>query len=889
MSGSSPRSIAVVVVHGVADQQPHDSARAIAALLSSRNEGERRYTTFTEDDIRIDVEAPLQAGPRTAARAEDPLGRESARAPVTPPAPQPPAPQPRGDEGTFYWRTRELARQKAGGGRESRKVPGAPSTPAASGVDCEREPGMVLMLSQLEGYRPSRSDSVYRTVRLSSEKIEGDARTPVHVYEMYWADLSRLGQGAFRILGELYQLLLHVPSLGRHAVDAAAIDDGAENAAWQRLVERQRWAAYLLTVPIPILNLWILACVAVGLSGVLLDGLGPQLQAVPVTLAVALGSMLGLSSWLSKRPDLAFKLWAVVPLAILAACGGIYWALTRFHFSFHATAVLAMLIAFGGGYWLLTQYRRTQPHSWKFGIRSLVAAVIGLVIALLFAKATAGGMVTAALHTVEVITLVVFVIWGGLFVMQVLAWHSGRRAVKAVKQDDTLDPDARGARLDRLTRAERTARLTLGVPIVIFVVVTMMMWAGLYQVLERMTPSDIYHPLLLQGFVACGTATLPCTHAAAAWALIVLTSPELVLLLVLVGLSIVLAMWATLPVVISEVRVPAQTANPVFLGVWLDRGMRLLSVAGTLLIVASFLVVPLALLIYLMRLPVGTQDITALVSAYSAGFLKFIGTLIAGTAVSLLAFSGRLKKVTGGIRPVLDVMLDVDNYLREHPLENNPRARIFARYIAVLRHVCNWRDAEGRPYDAVVIMSHSQGTVITVDLLRFLRCYPEPALACLGSQSMPVRLLTMGSPLRQLYGLRFPHFYQWARHGFAAVKNGSGGAGHGTSASLVIPNDQLPDPALANLESWTNIYRSADYIGRHLWRPDEEPGAMRLVDLTATPPLHVSVDERGLRKEYCVGSGAHTRYWDGTAPPVAFALDELIHANKTNAGGPPAA
>jgi hypothetical protein len=92
----------------------------------------------------------------------------------------------------------------------------------------------------------------------------------------------------------------------------------------------------------------------------------------------------------------------------------------------------------------------------------------------------------------------------------------------------------------------------------------------------------------------------------------------------------------------------------------------------------------------------------------------------------------------------------------------------------------------------------------------------------------------------------------------------------------------LPDPALANLESWTNIYRSADYIGRHLWRPDEEPAAMQLVDLTATPPLHVSADERGIRKEYCVGSGAHTRYWDGTAPAVALALDELIHANKAN-------
>src|SRR5262245_65835636 len=58
------RSIAVVVVHGVADQQPHESARAIAAMLSSRNDGQHRYATFTEQDIRIDVEAPVHAQPK---------------------------------------------------------------------------------------------------------------------------------------------------------------------------------------------------------------------------------------------------------------------------------------------------------------------------------------------------------------------------------------------------------------------------------------------------------------------------------------------------------------------------------------------------------------------------------------------------------------------------------------------------------------------------------------------------------------------------------------------------------------------------------------------------------------------------------------------------------
>ena len=46
----------------------------------------------------------------------------------------------------------------------------------------------------------------------------------VHIYEMYWADLSRLRNLFRRIFGEFYQLLFHVSSLGRHTVDEARDD-----------------------------------------------------------------------------------------------------------------------------------------------------------------------------------------------------------------------------------------------------------------------------------------------------------------------------------------------------------------------------------------------------------------------------------------------------------------------------------------------------------------------------------------------------------------------------------------------------------------------------------------------------------------------------------------
>ena len=46
---------------------------------------------------------------------------------------------------------------------------------------------------------------------------------------------------------------------------------------------------------------------------------------------------------------------------------------------------------------------------------------------------------------------------------------------------------------------------------------------------------------------------------------------------------------------------------------------------------------------------------------------------------------------------------------------------------------------------ALVIVAHSQGTVISADLLRFLQAFHDPKLEELGT-SLPVHLFTMGSP-----------------------------------------------------------------------------------------------------------------------------------------------
>ena len=35
-------------------------------------------------------------------------------------------------------------------------------------------------------------------------------------------------------------------------------------------------------------------------------------------------------------------------------------------------------------------------------------------------------------------------------------------------------------------------------------------------------------------------------------------------------------------------------------------------------------------------------------------------------------------------------------------------------------------------------------------------------------------------------------------------------------------------------------------------------------------------DAADTREEFCIGNGAHTRYWDDTAPAIAARLDRLL-------------
>lgn len=193
----------------------------------------------------------------------------------------------------------------------------------------------------------------------------------------------------------------------------------------------------------------------------------------------------------------------------------------------------------------------------------------------------------------------------------------------------------------------------------------------------------------------------------------------------------------------------------------------------------------------------------------------------------------------------------------------DPRARVFARYYSLLQHIARAEPAYGK----VVVIAHSQGTVITADLFRYLNFR---TLWPLGSA---VTLFTMGSPLRQLYARRFPELYDWVWHSAPPIDEYS---------PPDISDDCKPIPSELGVKRWVNAYRSGDYVGRWLWRPDvcsyqfNAPRDRAPWSAIDAPLKGHSHDKLETRRELCVGAGAHTHYWDGTAPEVALELDLLI-------------
>lgn len=240
------------------------------------------------------------------------------------------------------------------------------------------------------------------------------------------------------------------------------------------------------------------------------------------------------------------------------------------------------------------------------------------------------------------------------------------------------------------------------------------------------------------------------------------------------------------------------------------------------------------------------QDVGDLLASVAFPMAYAIAVLaVAGVGLRNVGFLGRFG---GGflriLGLVLDTIYDVTTYLRmANPAIVAPRVQMIARYRAVLRH------ARARGYDHVVVMAHSQGTILTLaTLLGDDDRAPRVTRPAPDDLPQTITFLSYGSPVTQTYAQRFPgQFADW-------------------SARAVTPTSPIG--------SWLNVYRAGDYVGR--WIRTAAPGP----DAPDAPPI----------RERCLGPGHHTGYplderWRRvarhvvTTPPGAVKLSDVSLAD----------
>jgi hypothetical protein len=301
------------------------------------------------------------------------------------------------------------------------------------------------------------------------------------------------------------------------------------------------------------------------------------------------------------------------------------------------------------------------------------------------------------------------------------------------------------------------------------------------------------------------------------------------------------------------------------LGSWLSRGVRTLGTAFKALLPIGAVGGGILYLVFVLRQLALTTGVGGALTDWLVDILDLLqgetlvaaGKWLAGGALTIAALGSRFTQTFGRLRVAIDAILDIDNYFADPPNRKPPRARIYSRYASLLSHL---RDAG---YARLVIVSHSQGTVISAELLRYLHTRGR-LHEIVGA--IPLALVTVGSPLRDLYAERFPLLYRWM---------GSRDAGFASAG-----------PAASDLGAteWVNACRSGDYVGRFIWTPygDAAPGDPQFGVALVGPGGTTQAARAGDRTEFCLGAGAHTHYFSDDAVALAVEIERLVAGTRAN-------
>jgi hypothetical protein len=844
---------AVIVVHGVADQARGETAAAVALQLAHARGGSVRRCEWPIDVPRLQ---PASGFKRWHAQSLPERMSKSLRQSV------------RSDFLADDLGGKPVAGAKAAAlPNSARGAPMPGQQPADEGVRYTD-----YLLAKARGVRSDDPPPVYQ---MPCFEVHGKGAGRTDVFEMYWADLSRLSSNAPRVVTEFFTLLFHLSKLGADAVGLAA-KVNPSNGPLQALSFFQRSADWLFSRWLALLALQLVVCSLLALPrGVLAGGALGVLAACVLALlgvvAAAVSVYRGKGSWRAA-------VWRCIVPGVAAAVAlflfvgrqwpaGVPWVMA---------AWLLIVVALHDAVLRFCELRFKAV----LGIgRLLLAATLAMVLSggQLYGLQNWDGWARGVLVAVE-----------GLLLGQVAVWMLITPAIVGMVIAGTLAVQHARARASDASetvvrQAVVTGRVGLFLSMGIFLAFTMTAWTLLAGPLASLAERLYYTPWWF------GQTAIPATEfidqrlrnstedfAPMALALLVLLG--------FVGLSF-------LPSLLIETRAVGGLASA-RLGRWLTLGYRALErlVCGWSWVVMPMLVVAAGVIAVSQwqlwaehqsctpeeraAAPTGecVAPLTLRVRAYtepvsrawlpaqnaSSHALAWLVVGISGGAASLIAIGGMAFKKIRALRAPLDAALDVDNHFREFPRHAISRVQIFERYVALLRGVL----AAG--FTDIVIVSHSQGTVITADLLRYLQqrerlLQPGQAaqdeLVALGRQLKGhVSLVTAGCPLRQLYALRFPVMYGWVLE--------------------VADEHRGPSPAALGVARWANLWGSGDYVGRWLWAGADEtqPHALQFPEEAYDDAARAI----GGWSDQCIGADAHTHYFGLEQAAVTRAIVAMV-------------
>ena len=819
---SEAHRVAVVVVHGIADQRPGQTLREIARLLCHGGDGAPRYMEGEIHDVLVPV-AKLEPGDAPALTQS--------------------LPQQAGADA----RRSESARERPGtpsGVFQDQKAASVES--ATPGVE-PQDLGIALNDYLLGRLTLSEGDALYEATRISLRR-RADGRA-VDVYEMYWADLSRLGTGGLRALSSLYQLFFHLNTLSADVVDQVSLSSGG-GAAWRILQSLHAWLAWLMKAPAAIVQLSMLLLVGFGAAAfVPPEQQGQLLAALFGVGAIALAA-LGAIAWLHGTSVLTrwMKLLSLLTSAVVSLAAAVValraegW-LARIYFGASALAIALL------GAYLIERYARVTRGVRVLGHLLVAATVITLCVEsrglLSHVTTQREWMLTAALHVGELLFAAVLLVWAVFVFVQIVALLFGLWLGRAAG--------------GHVKASLHTARLTLVVSTGLFAVLSLVLWSVVSYIAGLALNDLYYEPTIFgRGYRSAAIFLDDRVHSLGAFFTPLVFASTLLAAagLLVLAPSLLEELFPSRNVDAGRVRRGAAVWSE-RLGAWLDGGIRRLGKTFTGLVPLGAIAGSVLYLAFVLQQFAFSAGVGGSVVQWLAGRLEYFqgetlvaaGKWLAGGALTIASLGSRFTQTFGRLRVAIDAVLDIDNYFGDPPNRQPPRARIYSRYASLLAYL---RESG---YARIVIVSHSQGTVISSDLLRYLHVQ-QRLHDVVGA--IPVALVTVGSPLRDLYAERFPLLYEWM---------GSSDAGFTAAA---------PRASDLGATEWVNACRSGDYVGRFIWTPPSDTARFRIAVVDSDG--RVEARRAGDRTEFCLGAGGHTHYFSNDAVALAVEIDRLIAA-----------